>query len=380
MRGRGLIFLLLAAFVFLFGAIPAAAEDGLPDFGEPLDEFYAAIPDDLWESFPDGLFSGEIPDAGAMQEAWSFSSLLDRVREALTGALPEMGRLFGQLCLCALFAALFEAICSAFDGGRLSGLAQLCGRLCMAGLLLDAQLGQLTSITACLRQLRLVVNAMLPVIGAIFAAGGSTGTATAGCGSLLLFLNLGENLCAALFLPLIAADCGLSAVAWLPDGGRLKGLLGCLKRVITWSLGLFGTVFSAVFAFQTILAAGADSVAARTVKFTVSSAVPVIGGVVGDTVRTVAGGLGYLKDTVGLLGIFLLVLIVLPPLVQLLLYRAALALAGAVAELLGCEKEGRLLGDFGDANGMLLALLCGAMLCFLFALVMFVRISLAMGK
>lgn len=153
-----------------------------------------------------------------------------------------------------------------------------------------------------------------------------------------------------------------------------------MKRVITWVAWTVRNGFSAVFAFQTILAAGADSVAARTVKFTVSSAVPVIGGVVGDTVRTVAGGLGYLKDTVGLLGIFLLVLIVLPPLVQLLLYRAALALAGAVAELLGCEKEGRLLGDFGDANGMLLALLCGAMLCFLFALVMFVRISLAMGK
>lgn len=169
----------------------------------------------MWESFPDGLFSGEIPDAGAMQEAWSFSSLLDRVREALTGALPEMGRLFGQLCLCALFAALFEAICSAFDGGRLSGLAQLCGRLCMAGLLLDAQLGQLTSITACLRQLRLVVNAMLPVIGAIFAAGGQYRHRNSWLRESASFPKSGrESLCSIISPP----DCG---GLWVIGGGMV---------------------------------------------------------------------------------------------------------------------------------------------------------------
>lgn len=367
------------ALLWLF-VLPAAAEDALPDLREPLDEFYAAIPDELRSSLPDGLLADGLPDAETVREAGSLDALLGHVREALAEALPEAGQLLGRICFCTLFAALFNAVCTAFDGGRAGEIAQLCGRLCTAGLLLEAQLGQLEAVRACLRQLQVILNAMLPVLAAVLAAGGNAATATAGCGSLLLFLNLGENLCTSLFLPLVAASGGLAAVAWLPDGDRLRGLSACLKRVTTWAIGLFGAIFSAVLAFQTTLAAGADSVAARTVKFAVGSAVPVIGGVVGDTVRTVAGSLGYLKDTVGLLGILLLVLLVLPPLLRLLVHRVVLILGEAVAELLGCAGERKLLGEFAGASGTLLALLCGALLCFIFALVLFVRITLAIGK
>lgn len=372
---------LAACLVLICGlTLSASAEETMPDLREPLAEFYAAIPDDLRSSLPDAIFDDDAPDAEAVRAAGGLKALLEHARDALANALPAAGKLFGQICLCTLFAALFSVICTAFDAGPLGEAAQLCGRLCTAAILLEVQMGQLDAVRACLRQLQVILNGMLPVLTALFAAGGSTGTATAGCGSLLIFLNLGENLCAGLFFPLVAAACGLAAVAWMPDGDRLRGIAACIKRVTVWALGLFGAVFSAVLAFQTVLATGADSVAARTVKFAVSSAVPVIGGVVGDTVRTVAAGVGYLKDTVGLLGILLMVLLALPPLLQLLVHRAVLILGEAVAELLGCAGERKLLGEFVSVSGTLLALLCGALLCFVFALVLFVRITLAIGK
>ncbi len=374
-RGAAVLLALICLFM-----LPTAAEAELPDLQAPLDEFYAAIPEAVRDSLPEAMFGASMPDAEAVREAGSLSAWLGRIRTALADAMPSAGRLLGQICCCLLFAALFGGICTAFDGGRAGEIAQLLGRLCAAGLLLDAQLRQLEAVTACLRQMQLILGAMLPVLAAIFASGGNAGTASAGCGSLLVFLNLGENLCTGVFLPLIAAANGLAAVSWLPDGDRLRGIAACLKRVTTWGMGLFGAIFSAVLAFQTVLAAGADSVAARTVKFAVGSAVPVIGGVVGDTVRTVASALGYLKDTAGLMGILVLALIALPPLVGLLLHRAAVILGGAVAELLGCAGEKKLLDEFAGAGGTLLALLCGALLCFVFALVLFVRITLAVGR
>lgn len=363
-----------------FFALPGAAEEGMPDLQAPLDEFYAAIPETVRDGLPEAMFDASMPDADAVREAGSLSAWLDRVRASLADALPSSGRLLGQLCLCLLFAAIFGVICTAFDGGRVGETAQLLGRLCTAWLLFDAQLHQLEVIGACLRQMRLILGAMLPVLAAILASGGNAGTASAGCGSLLLFLTLGENLCTGIIFPLIAASTGLAAVGWLPDGNRLRGIAVCLKRITIWGLGLFGAVFSAVLAFQTILAAGADSVAARTVKFAVSSAVPVIGGVVGETVRTVASGLSYLKDTVGLMGILVLALLALPPLVGLLLHRAAVILGGAVADLLGCSGEKKLFDEFAGVGGTLLALLCVALLCFIFALVLFVRVTLAVGQ
>lgn len=376
MVGRLLLMLVVVACIF---ALPVGAEEVMPDFSAPMAEFYAAIPDDLRQSLPEALFGEAMPDGELLGEASSPSALIERVRVVLCEALPEAGRRLGQICLCLLFAALFDTVCTAYGTGDLSGAAQLLGRLCSAALLLGAQMGQIELITACLRQMRLIMGAMLPLMGAILAAGGNAGTAASGCGSLLVFLNLGENLCTSVFLPLIAASSGLAAVAGLPSAERLRGLTACLKRVTHWSIGLFGAVFSAVMAAQTVLAAGADSVASRTVKFAVGSAVPIIGGVVGDAVRTLAAGVGYLKDTVGLLGIFLLFLLALPPLCGIVLHRAVLILGSAVAELLGCSGEKRLLEEFTAVSGSLLAVLAVSLLCFVFSLLVFVRVAPALG-
>ncbi len=347
----------------------------------PLEAFYAAIPDSVREALPEGVLVGEeLPDGEEIRDAGSLGAMMGYLRDALYDALPRTGRLFGRLLLCTVFSALFGTLCTSFGGERGGEIARFCGRICTAGILLEAQLAELETLRFCLRQLQTLVNGMIPVLGVLLAAGGNTAAASAGCGSLMLFLNLGENLCKTVFLPLIAVSCGFSAVAWLSGGGRLRGILVCLRRVTTFGLGLFGAIFSAVFAFQTVLSAGADSVAARTVRFAVGSAVPVIGGAVGDAVRTVGSALHYLKDTVGLLGILLTALLVLPPLVRLLLYRATLTLNGAAAELLGAEQEGKLIFAFADLGGVLLALLCVAVLCFIFALVLFVRLTLAIGR
>ncbi|MBR7184339.1 MAG: hypothetical protein IKD37_01890 [Clostridia bacterium] len=359
--------------------LPAAARAELPDVSEPLEAFYAALPESLRDSLPPALLDGGMPNADALREAASLPALLARMRDVLADALPGAGRLLLRIALCLLFAAMLESVCDAVSAGSLGEMARFCCRLCLGGVLLEAQLAQLNLVTACLRQLQLVVNAMLPVLAAVLSAGGSTGTAAASCGALMLFLNLGENLCGSFFLPMIASAYGLAAAAWLSSGGRLGGLLRALKRIIAWSMGMFGTVFSAVFAFQTILAAGADSVAVRGIRFAVGSAVPVLGNVIGETVRTAATGLRYLKDTVGLMGILLLVLLVLPPMIGLFMHRAVLMLAESAAEVLGGDGERRLLGEFASVSGLLFGLLVGAVLCFIFALVLLVRISLGVG-
>lgn len=374
----GRFVLMLAVLIGLL-ALPAAAEETMPDFSAPLAEFYAAIPDDLRQALPESLFGESMPNGDALRAASTLPELVEHIRDALRASLPDAGHLFGQICLCLLFSALFETVCTAFVGGEMQDVVRMLGQLCAACLLLGAQMRQLELIIDCLQQIRLLMGTMLPLMGAVLASGGNAGTAASGCGSLLLFLNLSENLCNAVFLPLIAASSGLAAVAWLPSAERLRGICACLKRITHWSIGLFGAIFSAVMAAQTVLSAGADSVAARTVKFAVGSAVPIIGGVVGDAVRTLTASVGYLKDTIGIFGILLLILLALPPLCGILLHRAVLILGSAMAELLGCTGEKRMLEEMGAVSGSLLSVLCVSLLCFVFSLLIFVRIVPAMG-
>ena len=100
---------------------------------------------------------------------------------------------------------------------------------------------------------------------------------------------------------------------------------------------------------------------------------------IGDSVRTVAAGLSYLRDTVGLLGILLTLLPLAVPLLTLFLHRAVLLVGGAAAELLGCGEEQKMLEEYASVSGLLLAMVAGAAVCFIYALIIFVRISLAIS-
>lgn len=375
--------LLLALLMAVWGAVLTLSAAGVdvPDLSAVMEEFRAALPEDARAWLPPEVLAGEggIPDGEAVAEMSSLPALLKAAGKTLRNVLPSAMETLGGILLCLLFSALFRGVCSAFGEGKLGESALLCGRVGVALVLCGGQLAQLNLVRGALTCLQGVANAMLPVLAALLAAGGNTASAAATGGGLLLFLNLAENLMAEFFLPLAAALCGLSAVVWLPERGRIRGLFACLRRVLTFSLALFGTVFTAVFGAQTLLAAGADSVSARAVKFAVGNALPVIGGVIGDSVRTVAAGLSYLRDTVGLLGILLTLLPLAVPLLTLFLHRAVLLIGGAAAELLGCGEEQKMLEEYASVSGLLLAMVAGAAVCFIYALIIFVRISLAIS-
>ncbi len=378
---RRFLWALLAALMWTVWLTLSTAGAELPDLSAVMEEFRAALPEEARTWLSPAVWAGEdgIPDGNAVAEMSSLPALLKAAGEALRKVFPSAVKTLGEVLLCLLFSALFRGICSAFGGGKLGESALFCGRVGVALVLCSGQLAQLNLVRGALACLQGVANAMLPVLAALLAAGGNTASAAATGGGLLLFLNLAENLTAEFFLPLAAALCGLAAVVWLPERGRIRSLFACLRRVLTFSLALFGAVFAAVFGAQTLLAAGADSVSARTVKFAVGNALPVIGGVIGDSVRTVAAGLSYLRDTVGLLGILLTLLPLAVPLLTLFLHRAVLLVGGAAAELLGCGEEQKMLEEYASVSGLLLAMVAGAAVCFIYALIIFVRISLAIS-
>ena len=107
--------------------------------------------------------------------------------------------------------------------------------------------------------------------------------------------------------------------------------------------------------------------------------IPVVGGAVGETLRTVAGSVSYLKSTVGTVGIVAVVLLLLPPLVTVVLYRLGLIAASACADLLGCSAEGKLLEAFVTVYGYLLAVMCISAVSAVFLLTLFVKCSVALA-
>ena len=196
---------------------------------------------------------------------------------------------------------------------------------------------------------------------------------------MMIFLGIVEHLCSATVAP-VAGTCVSVAVAeTFLGGGSMRGIGNFIKKIYVYFLGLVMLLLTFSLSVQTALSAGAYGVAMKSAKMLAGRVIPVVGSSVGDTLRTVAGSVGYLKTTVGTVGVVAVLLLLLPPLITVLLYRLGLIAASACADFLGCTAEGKLLEAFVTVYGYLLAVMCICAVAAVFLLTLFVKCSVALA-
>ena len=98
--------------------------------------------------------------------------------------------------------------------------------------------------------------------------------------------------------------------------------------------------------------------------------IPVVGGTIGETLRTVGASIEYLRSSVGVALVVIFLLIVMPTVITIFLYRISFIISNALAGLIGCEREGTLLMEMSSIYGYALAILsiCSVVLLFLITL------------
>ena len=139
------------------------------------------------------------------------------------------------------------------------------------------------------------------------------------------------------------------------------------------------TVLLSSLAAQTTLTAVADSVSARAGRLVSSTVIPIVGGNLGEALRTVASSVRYIKSIFGVGGIIIIALIALPIAISLLLTRLVFGICSTFADILGCSQEAKLLSSFSDAYGCMLAVVCGIGMMFVLSLCIFMKTIVAVA-
>ncbi len=182
------------------------------------------------------------------------------------------------------------------------------------------------------------MTSFIPIYAGILTVGGQ-GTVASGMSFLLLFAAQGVNLVASfVIMPLMSCYLGMGLVSSTMPGGAVA-LGETIKKAATWLLSLSLTVFLGLLSIQTAVNADADSAGLRTIKFVLSSIIPVTGGALSESMTTLTSSLKLLRSSVGMYGVAALGISALPLVLELLLWRLSLYLATAVGELFGV-KEG----------------------------------------
>ena len=130
-----------------------------------------------------------------------------------------------------------------------------------------------------------------------------------------------------------------------------------------------------ILSLEGSLTSSVDGLTLKTTKAVVTSAIPVVGKLLGETVDAVLGCSNILKNAVGFVGIFVVLSICLMPIIKLAIMSIAFNLASALSEPIADKKVVSVLEQIGDSFKVLLGMICTVSIMLMIGLTLVIKIT-----
>lgn len=319
----------------------------------------------LWDLLPDdtrallaqiGVAGTDAAGFAALTPGRVLQLLLTLAESGGAEAVRTGASLLGVLLLMALVGCVM-------DGGTAQTPITLTGTLLCAVLLLRPLSALMQAVTEALTASCAFQMSFVPIFASILTVSGQAVTAGKYTALTVAAAQTGSVLTRAVVLPLLKMSAALSVTGAAAPTVRVDGLGALIQKGLTNLLGLLMTVFLAVLSLQGVTGAAADSLTDKAAQFVLSSAVPVVGAALSQAYASARGYLQGIKSGAGAFGILAACALLLPQVVELLVWRLVLALCAEAGTVLGQAPLAELIRRFHAALGVLLGvLLCGGLM------------------
>lgn len=245
------------------------------------------------------------------------------------------GKLLGSLILLTIFSMFLQSMQNAFENSTISKVAYSIVYMVLVILVLNSFHVVIQYTNEAIGSMISFVLSLVPLLLALIASSGGMISAAFFHPVILFLMNISGLFMQYVILPLLFLATLLSIVSTMSDQYKVTQLAQLLRN---WSIGLMGlflTIFLGVISVQGASAAITDGIAIRTAKFVTGNFIPVIGRIFTDAADTVVSASGLLKNTVGIAGVAILLIIVAFPAIKILMIAFIYKLAAAILQPLG---------------------------------------------
>lgn len=331
----------------------------------------------LLEELPDGLRE-EADDidpviSGSFREKIGLSYWLGKIVSGFADSwgvvFPGIFQLFSMMLVMAAVELSIEFSPSAGLRKSFQMLSALASSVLLFGMTdrimegAEAYLGRICG----------VMNTLTPVMEGLYLAEGNLTQKAVTTEAVMIAVTLVGNFTGKILAPLTNLLFALSCLGSVCTDVKIGGFTGSLRKLIM-RLWQFGTLlFSFLLSVQSILAKSADSLAAKTARFAISSFIPMAGGVIAEAFSTLKEGTAVLRNAAGIGGMIVILLILIPGILPLVLYKCGLSLAETAAESMSLSGMRGMLGDIHGIVDMLFGFVLYTSLMFLLVLIIFTK-------
>lgn len=192
---------------------------------------------------------------------------------------------------------------------------------------------------------------------------------------ILFLINFIGNIIEGLIIPVVLVFTSLIVISKISDNIQIEKLSKFLKSSVIWFFGIILTIFVGIISLEGTLSSSVDGITAKTTKALVSSAIPVVGKILGDAVDTVLGCGIILKNAVGIIGVIIVIGICIIPIIKLGILTMAYKLMAGICEPIADKNITSLLEQIGDVYQIFLAILCSISVMLIIGTALVVKIS-----
>ncbi len=317
----------------------------------------------------------EVPVSGAEvmpENTESFAgALAELLQRTILRIRPDLAEA-SKVGVTVIAAVMMITVLSTFSGPT-KKTAVLAGTITIAAVLLSNTNAMITLGSDTVRQLSDYGKLLFPVMTAAMAAqGGVTASAALYTGTAAFDALLG-SLIANVFVPMVYLFLALAVANSAVGEDLLKRMRDFLKNSLSWCLKTILTIFTTYMSITGVVSGTTDAAALKATKVTISSVVPVVGGILSDASEAVLVSAGVMKSAAGTYGILAIMALFLEPFLRIGLHYLLLKATAALCGIFGTKEMTGLIEDFSSAMGLLLAMTGSVCLLLLISMICFLK-------
>lgn len=370
------VFILMAIFINLIIPISIATEEetleeqqeefGIGEFIEKTEEYSG--------EFFEGIDINEILD-NAIKGQVDNQTILKRVLSLLGGQLVDGLTVLGSVLAIVIIHSILKSVSESLENNTISKLIYYVQYILIVTIIMMNFSDIVQVVKDTCNNLVGFMNILIPLLISLMIYTGSITTSGTLEPIILFLINFIGNIIQTIIIPIVLIFTSLIVISKISDNVQIDKLSKFLKSGVVWFFGIILTVFVGVISLEGTLSSSVDGITAKTTKAVVSSAVPVVGKILGDAVDTVLGCGIILKNAVGLIGVIVVIGICIIPILKLGILTIAYKLMSAICEPIADKNITSLLDQIGEVYKIFLAILCSISVMLIVGTALVVKIS-----
>ncbi len=339
--------------------------EGLTSSGE--ESIASVMPKFSMESLLEKTSTGE--------SIFSVGELFSRILELLLGEIRKTLKLLIFIPAISVLNTLISGTGAGFRSKGAGDAAFFVSYVVLAGIAATAFLEAVRCGKVAIENIALFMRGLIPVSLASLAAGGAVISATTFEIVLMSVIEITELAVEKFFLPLVMMSAALNVANNISTSVNAEKLVGLLNRTVKWGMGIMMTLFVGVTGLQGIASGSADGLTAKVTKFAASNLIPMVGGILAETVETVMNCSVVIKNAVGVVGIITVVLLSVLPILKVAACLIIFRVCAAIVQPISDKRVGKCISQLGDSVSSVLGMLAAVVIMFVIILTIIINIG-----